>query len=129
MEAFVEVEETTAPWPRTLEDIEEEEESQRSSHGRAGRDSHPLSILSREAVDLCDASTSEAGGEVGVEGATADEEDALERAMAASASSMRSHDILLRAVSPEGIQQPDYHLPSLNYQAPPNWFREGGEEG
>ncbi|EYC33059.1 hypothetical protein Y032_0002g579 [Ancylostoma ceylanicum] len=74
-----------------LEDIiEQDEESLRDSiRSRCGTDSHPLSILSREDIEKIistDGTAQEAGSE----------EDALERAMAASVSSIRSHDILAK---------------------------------
>ncbi|RCN50686.1 hypothetical protein ANCCAN_03299 [Ancylostoma caninum] len=74
-----------------LEDIiEQDEESLRDSiRSRCGTDSHPLSILSREDIEKIistDGTAHEAGSE----------EDALERAMAASVSSIRSHDILAK---------------------------------
>ncbi|KAL6740880.1 hypothetical protein Aduo_014188 [Ancylostoma duodenale] len=74
-----------------LEDIiEQDEESLRDSiRSRCGTDSHPLSILSREDIEKI-ISTDETAHEAG------SEEDALERAMAASVSSIRSHDILAK---------------------------------
>ncbi|CAJ0592056.1 unnamed protein product [Cylicocyclus nassatus] len=74
-----------------LEDIiEQDEESMRESvRSKCGTDSHPLSILSREDIEKIistDATTHDAGSD----------EDALERAMAASVSSIRSHDIMVK---------------------------------
>ncbi|VDN29337.1 unnamed protein product [Cylicostephanus goldi] len=74
-----------------LEDIiEQDEESMRDSvRSKCGTDSHPLSILSREDIEKIistDATTHDAGSD----------EDALERAMAASVSSIRSHDIMVK---------------------------------
>ncbi|WKY11698.1 hypothetical protein Q1695_003346 [Nippostrongylus brasiliensis] len=74
-----------------LEDIiEQDEESMKDSiRSKHETDSHPLSILSREDIEKImstEGTPQEAGSE----------EDALERAMAASVSSIRSHDILAK---------------------------------
>nr|CDJ90852.1 C. briggsae CBR-VAB-8 protein [Haemonchus contortus] len=74
-----------------LEDIiEQDEESLRDSiRSKHETDSHPLSILSREDIEKI----------MSIEGTPQEngsDEDALERAMAASVSSIRSHDILAK---------------------------------
>ncbi|KAE9419509.1 hypothetical protein Angca_009848, partial [Angiostrongylus cantonensis] len=73
-----------------LEDIiEQDEESMRESIlSKGDTNSHPLSILSREDIEKI----------ISVKGSqdAGSDEDALERAMAASVSSIRSHDILAK---------------------------------
>uniref|UniRef100_A0A1I7XLZ5 RRM domain-containing protein n=1 Tax=Heterorhabditis bacteriophora TaxID=37862 RepID=A0A1I7XLZ5_HETBA len=84
-----------------LEDIiEQDEESMKESlRSRREENSHPLSILSREGIHRMESTESMVQDMVS-------DEDALERAMAASVSSIRSHDILSKLrgdLSPKDI--------------------------
>lgn len=75
-----------------LEDIiEQDEESMKDSiRSKHDTDSHPLSILSREDIEKIMSAEGTPQQDAG------SDEDALERAMAASVSSIRSHDILAK---------------------------------
>ncbi|CAI4222873.1 unnamed protein product [Auanema sp. JU1783] len=87
-----------------LEDIIEMDEESLKESLRSRRDSHPLRILSKEALDKIECPNDKPAlvrGTIGSNGFTGlylqdSDEDALERAMEASVSSMRSHEILSR---------------------------------